>query len=97
MLVKLMEAQRIDEEFTDRHNRHSARVGLVRRERFVNPSNVVDVHSYTFPSDYLSEENVTRVGETFSKVITTQGSFVACGTPAQISEMLNDGRSLLKG
>lgn len=97
MLIKLIEAQQVGEQYTDHHNRHTTRVALNKRERFVNPTNVVDVHSYSFPSDYLTEENVSKVGRAFSKVVTTQGSFIAVGTPGEISEMLNDGRSLLKG
>lgn len=97
MLIKLIEAQQVGEQYTDHFNRHSTRVALSKRDRFVNPDNVVDVHSYSFPTDYLTEENVSKVGKSFSKVVTTQGSFVAVGTPTEISERLNDGRSLLKG
>jgi hypothetical protein len=96
MLIKLIEAQEVGQEYTDRHNRHSARVGLTKRERYVNPANVVDVHPYTFPTDYLTEENRKQVGSTFSKVITTKGDFIAVGSPSQISEALN-GKELLKG
>ncbi len=98
MLIKLYEAYTVGDQYTDRHDRAIARTTLEKRERYVNPDNVVDVHLYTWPQNYLTEEASKRVGERFSRVITTRGDFIVCGSPTEVAEQLGTvSKELLKG